>query len=166
MKGKIRPVRVSGIRFGFDGQLCEGCYYKHRQRAKQAAKRIDSPSLPPEVMPPAIHREKPISKADEHRIALIDRYVRILSLWSRTADTCDLCGICSPQRFDASEFEIEGRICGGCREELREERARIRYSKLAKLTYRSPKSTPEPFVPRVYSVDSLNSRLGRLGAAS
>lgn len=126
--GRSRPARVSGARFGIDGQLCAGCYEKHDKRRKRVARRLAAPR------PPVAVKTTPPPRPT------IRRYTEVPANRPRPEHSCDLCGTHATTRFDADEFGIEnqhggvGRVCGQCREELRQERAVVRRAKLAKLS--------------------------------
>lgn len=123
--GKTRPVRSSGARFGYDGQLCAGCYEKHDKRRKRVEQRLAEPR------PSVAARPAPRQRLE-------------LSRNPRPRDICDLCGVPTEKHFDAAVFGIEGehgsagRVCGQCREELAEERAVTRHRTLAALRYQNP----------------------------
>lgn len=125
-KGRTRPDRFSGEKFGLSA-LCSGCYEKHTRRQTRVAARIASETAQPPAPP--------------QRTA--SRYARAISRRFRPANSCDLCWGTSEERFDGAEFGIEadnggpGRICGQCREELRQERAVHRAEKLAKVAIKN-----------------------------
>lgn len=148
--GRSRPDRISGTRFGYSEELCTGCYKKHDKRAKRVAKRladgrplvVAKPTLPP---PPTIRR-----------------YTEVPARQPRPESSCDLCGVPATTRFDADEFGIEnqhggvGRVCGQCREELRQERAVIRRQKLAKLSVGSHNERKCCTASRAFHLPVLN----------
>lgn len=123
--GMTRPVRSSGARFGYEGQLCAGCYEKHDKRRIRAAQKLAEQRPPVAVQAsPRQHLEGPPRP--------------------RPRDLCDLCGVPVEKHFDGTEFGIEGehggagRVCGQCREELAEERAVTRHRTLTALRYSNP----------------------------
>lgn len=68
---------------------------------------------------------------------------------------CDLCDRPTVIRYDASDFKIAGRVCGQCREELRQERAVFRQKKLSELAYFNPGRGHETR-PRVVHLPIVN----------
>jgi hypothetical protein len=72
-----------------------------------------------------------------------ERY-RTRSIAANFADRLDLCELCGQPphgpRYDGSGLDIEGMICGQCREELLDEIALARHQRMVNLRYRSPAS--------------------------
>jgi hypothetical protein len=102
---------VSGKPWGVKGVLCIVCYNRHRNRVRKA--RVAAPA------------------ADRLRAA--SAFLPVVSgcpcrrFRMRFRVECDLCGVGGAiSLYSGAEFEIEGRICHQCREELRDERAEIR----------------------------------------
>lgn len=75
--GKVKPIRVSGTRFGIDGQLCAGCYEKHNAREQREARvakddeaqRIAAESQALDACTPISFRER--IRLDARRLSLV-----------------------------------------------------------------------------------------------
>lgn len=143
-KGRPRPIRRNGIPFGSTGPVCATCYSrlsdaKHRQEKELA-------TLAPEQR---AAREAERARVAARRSAVLTRRLREASAFlpvvpgcpcvrwrMRFRTECDLCGVGGAiSVFSGAEFDIEGRICIQCREELREERAEIRHRELTQANY-------------------------------
>jgi hypothetical protein len=126
-KGMFRPARRSGAPFGVAGTICTSCF----QRLDSARRRQ------------AVKLGQPTTKVG--RAAALAQHLREASAFlpvvsgcpchrfrMRFRVECDLCGVGGAiDLYSGAEWDIEGRICHQCREELRDERAEIRHRELA-----------------------------------
>lgn len=140
-----RPNRRNGEAFGF-GPLCTSCFEKHYSVALRRRKKF-------ELQNPGLREKRLAAQAErtairaERRAEQAMRASRMLqvigcrcgSLKYRFAHACDLCGAATNgARFAGSEFDLEGKICRQCRDELRDERAANRLRELEATPYVSP----------------------------
>ena len=131
-KGLVRPARRDGAPFGLPGKICKKCFSRLHSVKMRRDKKLGL--LAPKQQAAG---DTALGRLAASRLRAAAAFLPVVSgcpcrrFRMRFRTECDLCGVGGAiSLYSGAEFEIEGRICWQCREELRDERAEIRHREL------------------------------------